>query len=269
MSCGRATRCPREQKEKFNGIIGGAGIFFSRYIEVMKKRTFWNKIRFILDKTSCWEFQGYRYKDGYGSQSIRRNGKKTGTGAHRWMYVLVHQYPELIDDPKTLACHTCDNPPCCRPSHIFLGNNTANMRDMAAKGRSVMTRICKITDKQVNEIRALTKCAIRMDAQIARMYGLESSETIRLIRLNRTHKVVPVVILPEQEILQLQARLNAFAPPNHRLKLTDDQATEILYLSSISSRTDGILARRYGVNQETVRNIRIGKYYSHLSATTA
>lgn len=32
-------------------------------------------------------------------------------------------------------CHTCDNPPCCNPMHLFEGTRLDNVHDMRAKGR--------------------------------------------------------------------------------------------------------------------------------------
>jgi hypothetical protein len=56
--------------------------------------------------------------------------------------------------------HRCDNPPCCRPDHLFLGTQRDNVRDMFAKRRgnpygargSHPTR--KLTPEQVRAIRA-------------------------------------------------------------------------------------------------------------------
>jgi hypothetical protein len=61
--------------------------------------------------------------------------------------------------------HKCDNPPCCRVDHLFLGSDLDNMRDKIAKGRQGDCRPknaakgervagAKLTRPQVDEIRA-------------------------------------------------------------------------------------------------------------------
>ncbi len=58
-------------------------------------------------------------------------GQWQGTCAHRFSYEFqVGPIP-----PGMLVLHRCDNRPCVRASHLFLGTSRDNMRDMVAKGR--------------------------------------------------------------------------------------------------------------------------------------
>ena len=45
------------------------------------------------------------------------------------------------------VCHTCDNPPCCNPYHLWLGSNLDNINDRTKKGR---------TAHQFGEVHGLT-----------------------------------------------------------------------------------------------------------------
>lgn len=56
--------------------------------------------------------------------------------------------------------HRCDNPPCCRPSHLFTGTQRANVADMVAKGRHAnnpargsAVKTARLTEDQVLEMR--------------------------------------------------------------------------------------------------------------------
>jgi len=45
---------------------------------------------------------------------------------------------ELLNGPVPggmHVCHSCDNPPCCNPAHLFLGTAVDNAADREAKGR--------------------------------------------------------------------------------------------------------------------------------------
>lgn len=46
----------------------------------------------------------------------------------------MHNEEPLPDDID--VCHECDNPPCIRPDHLFLGEASDNVADMVAKGRA-------------------------------------------------------------------------------------------------------------------------------------
>lgn len=87
--------------------------------------SFWARVDRSGD--GCWLWTGLRSRKGYGRFCL--NAKDVP--AHRFAYALSREA-----DPEALCvCHTCDNPPCVRPDHLWLGTVGDNTRDMWAKGR--------------------------------------------------------------------------------------------------------------------------------------
>lgn len=79
----------------------------------------------------CLVFTGHRNWKGYGEI---RSGPDNGFRklmAHRAAWELNSgPIPEGL-----VVMHTCDNPPCCNPSHLRLGTVADNQADMKKKGR--------------------------------------------------------------------------------------------------------------------------------------
>lgn len=139
------------------------------------EEVFWKRVNIGSPSNDyCWEWQAGTIKHGYG--------KFRGEIASRVAYELsIGPIPSGLH-----VCHKCDNPKCCRPSHLFVGTPKDNMRDAATKNRmkmcftSEMLRgeanfASKLTEKEVAEIRS-TYVPFKVTAkQLAIRYGV--SET--------------------------------------------------------------------------------------------
>lgn len=111
---------------------------------------FWQK---VLESEGCWIWAGSKYRNGYGRVGAGRKGQGHLL-AHRVSWTL-HFGPI----PSGLCvCHHCDNPPCVRPDHLFLGSVRDNAADRDAKGRWHTTvgearTTAKLSDDRVRELR--------------------------------------------------------------------------------------------------------------------
>ena len=123
---------------------------FLKYVEIGK-----------LDE--CWEWKGATLEFGHGqffwlSQEIYT--------AHAAAY-------ELFVGSRKGKCvlHSCDNPPCVNPGHLWLGTHQENMDDMVRKNRSSG----KLTLKKAIKIRQLFSTGDYSLKRLARKYGVSVS----------------------------------------------------------------------------------------------
>lgn len=86
---------------------------------------FWEKVD-RRGPDECWEWQGYLNESGYGYLSISHAGRAL---APRVSMLLTGN-----DPLGQLVCHTCDNPRCVNPGHLYLGSQKDNMRDRSERG---------------------------------------------------------------------------------------------------------------------------------------
>jgi hypothetical protein len=101
----------------------------AKFMDINRARElFWKKV----DKSGdCWIWTANRLPKGYGLFGRQYWDEMHTQLAHRWAWFLTHG--DLPHD--LLVCHRCDNPPCVRPEHLFLGTSKDNNRDRAGKWR--------------------------------------------------------------------------------------------------------------------------------------
>lgn len=93
----------------------------------MNEAEFWQNVA-APDHRGCRVWTRYCEWDGYGVLQYHKKPIK----AHRLAWLLTYgPIPQGLE-----VCHTCDNPPCCEPTHLFLGTHAQNMQDAARKGRN-------------------------------------------------------------------------------------------------------------------------------------
>lgn len=132
---------------------------------------FWERVDKSGGKDACWEWKICRHKKGgYGAWTLN----KVSCKAHRLAY--EYTYGPI---PKGLnVCHKCDNPPCCNPSHLFIGTYKDNHQDSVKKGRNVFGERhgnSKLKESQVKEIIRRLKQKDISHGELAKQYGCSIS----------------------------------------------------------------------------------------------
>ena len=91
------------------------------------EQRFWPKVE-KGSPAECWLWKGAVNNQGYGQ--ILFNGKVCLASRVSWV-MHIGPVPDGL-----FVLHHCDTPACINPGHLFLGTQTDNMADMAAKGRN-------------------------------------------------------------------------------------------------------------------------------------
>lgn len=143
---------------------------------------------------NCWPWQGAR--NPYGSLCITRNGAERNIAAHR----ISRTIHEGTIPPGLQVHHSCDNPPCCNPAHLEVGNQKKNMEDRTLRKRSATgaghglnlhperravgarNGAAKLTDSMVREMRRHYEQADTTIAAVARKFGMSEHATTCVLR---------------------------------------------------------------------------------------
>ena len=140
------------------------------------------------DNTECWLWHGATDGHGYGRMNLHTWPKIHFVQAH-----VIAWYLATGEVAKHDVLHRCDIPLCVNPSHLFLGTQADNNRDMWRKGRGRSARgiqcsQAKLNDDIVRAIRLARSCG-KGPTSLARKYHV-STTAIKNIINGRTWRHV-------------------------------------------------------------------------------
>jgi len=150
---------------------------------------FWSNVD-KREASECWEWRGHR-SCGYGRVG---NGNRK-LRAHRLAWEMTNgPIPSGMQ-----VLHHCDNPACCNPVHLFLGNPKENMRDKCARGRQpkgapgkmvapgAEHMFAHLTWDQVRAIRVLREDEGALLRDLAETYGV-SERTVQDVIYQKSYR---------------------------------------------------------------------------------
>lgn len=140
-------------------------------IELPEKviRRFWANV-VSGNIAECWLWHG-SYRNKYG---CHWDGKRQ-IAAHRFSWSL---HNNSVIPQGMIVCHSCDNPKCVNPHHLWLGTHSDNNNDMVHKGRNYHPtgskhHRAKLSEDDIVSIRQLLKSKAMYGKDIAALYGVD------------------------------------------------------------------------------------------------
>lgn len=162
---------------------------------------FWSKVQIIDDEDSCWEWTKSRgpLPDNYGKfRWVNPRTKKNEiiSASSVALFLTTGAIPDH-------GCHTCDNPPCCRPKHVYDGTHADNMRDRRIRGRygtgdqrGTKNPQAKLTDAQVIQARDWARLGTTLEVIHAELGRPCNQTVLRFAITGRTWKHLNVTSPP-------------------------------------------------------------------------
>ncbi len=132
--------------------------------------------------TGCWLWSGaYHYIGGHGS--INAKNHNGFAWAHRFSY-FIHKGDF---DRTKLICHTCDNPACVNPDHLYIGTTKTNSDDKVSRNRQMRGEkypLSKLKESDIISIRSLNNSGIQQK-DICKEFGLSSAMVSLIVNRKR------------------------------------------------------------------------------------
>ena len=146
---------------------------------------FWEKVA-KGGPDDCWPFTGARSPKGYGV--LNRSSHGEGFAHRRALGLSGVEVP-----PQLCVLHSCDNPACCNPAHLSLGDRAENNRQMVERGRRASfagshNNNAKLTAEDVRAIRRLAAGGAAKRS-LGRQFGISEVQVGRIVRGERWREI--------------------------------------------------------------------------------
>lgn len=157
----------------------------------VRQRFLLRRKKFEGDK-GCWPWPGARGKAGYGRIYEGSRGASKTFFTHRLSWELHNNMPV----PEGLCVlHTCDNPPCINPAHLYVGTQNDNVQDREHRGRTAHGAAYphfRLTGAVRNTIIGLYENGLST-RQVAKRVGLGKSRVAIVVKGKRSRSVAAVI----------------------------------------------------------------------------
>ena len=133
---------------------------------------------------ACWEWQGKC--DRYGIFTWEDEHIHL---AHIAAYRLFIGHIPKKHGRRLYVCHSCDNPVCVNPNHLWLGTQKDNVHDMMNKGRKASLQgernsNAKLTVEDIHKIKRLYRKGKYSNNAIGRRFGVTGANIGLIVKGN-------------------------------------------------------------------------------------
>lgn len=234
---------------------------------------FWSKVD-VRGSDECWLWKASCFKGGYGQ--FKASGRMLK--ANRVAYFLGTG----MDLGESLALHTCDNPPCCNPAHVYGGTAKDNITDAITRGRFACgvgethgsrthpesrargERVgnAKFTAEQVADMRALYLAGGHTHQSFADQFGV-TREAIRDMLRGDNWGHIPT----DRSAVLAMGQANKAMPgeKNPSAKLNANRVREIRQRYAGGGETYVTLAEAFGVSPAAIRFVVTRRTWQHVA----
>lgn len=201
---------------------------------------FWSRVD-KRGEDECWPWIGPLDKDGYGYHYPHRTAWSEVNGP----------IPEGL-----CILHTCDNPPCCNPCHLFCGTHADNVKDKVAKNRQSVgenSGTAILTVSEVEQIRTAYIPGVTTQEELASQFGVAQTTIGEIVRGCNWKSAGGIAQF--ENIRQKITRHER----NGNSRLTLEQVKTIRETYAAGGVSQASLAVQYGVVQGHISRIILGQ----------